>query len=467
MTTIQTFRNQRVRVDTAVTKSAGASVPWSREWFYFTLVIAGWCFTPLLRRLLDWHNGYYNPIQITSVIPFLLTMPLALVAFRSERIARLSPPFKLFAWVWVCSFGYGLLLAVALGNTSAAIYASIQYLVPMLVGIWIAGSDLGNLDLMRRLSTIILTAAGVVSLYGLVQFVEPSPWDALWINGGQYTSMGQPVPFGLRIFSTLNSAGPAADFFAIVILFALPFCRLSTPWIWPFMLGAGSALMLTLVRASWVALVVGVVVYMITTPRRFRTLPFIALYALALVFLVASLPGMLGAGSSDSDVVTSRIATLGDVNHDDSAVARSGEIQNSIEQALQNPIGQGLGTVGAASALSSNPSSPNGNNLDSGYLARLLELGWAGFAGYLFVVLGSLLTMVVSLLRPVPNLDPASRDVLVNVAAAAAVCAALVWADAAGDSHLGLDGLLFWIALGIGLRRRAPGLPLSGESIAK
>jgi putative inorganic carbon (HCO3(-)) transporter len=270
--------------------------------------------------------------------------------------------------------------------------------------------------------------------------------------------MGEPVPFGLRIFSTLNSTGPAADFFAMTIVFALPFCRLSTPWIWPFMMLAGSALMLTLVRASWVALIFGVVVYLLTSPRRFRTLPFIALYGAALFFLVASLPAFLGAGQ-DSDIITTRIATLGDVSHDSSALARTSEITDSIRQGLADPLGEGLGHVGSASALSANPSSASGNNLDSGYLARFLELGWLGFAGYLFVVLGSLAAMVAALMRGAITARGAeSRDVLVNVAVAAGICAALVWLDAAGDSHLGLDGLFFWMALGIGLRRRSPGL---------
>ena len=44
---------------------------WSLEWSYFVLVMLAWCFTPLLRRLIDWHNGFFNPVQITRAwIPF-------------------------------------------------------------------------------------------------------------------------------------------------------------------------------------------------------------------------------------------------------------------------------------------------------------------------------------------------------------------------------------------------------------
>ena len=59
-----------------------APQPWSLEWTYFSFVVAAWCFTPLLRRLLDYRQGAFNPIQITSLIPFALMIPFALVCFR-------------------------------------------------------------------------------------------------------------------------------------------------------------------------------------------------------------------------------------------------------------------------------------------------------------------------------------------------------------------------------------------------
>jgi putative inorganic carbon (HCO3(-)) transporter len=464
MTSAQSLRRPRFAGPSADSKRVAVSAAWSLEWFYFVLVIAGWCFTPLLRRLLDWHNGFYNPVQITSTIPFALTLPLALTAFRADRLARIAPTLKMFAWVWLATFGYGLLLAVAVGNTSAGVYESIQYLVPMLVGIWIAGADLDGVQLMGRLSRIAFPLGVVVAAYGIVQFAQPPAWDVLWIEGGQFTSMGDPVPFAMRIFSTLNSTGPAADFFAIGIIFALPFCRLKNVWVWPLMTLLGCALLLTLVREAWVALVIGLVVYLVISPARFRTLPFLALYGVLLAFLIAALPALLGAGQN-SDIITSRISTLGDVSHDDSALARSNEIQNSIQQGLANPIGRGLGQIGASAALSANPDTVSGNSLDSGYLARLLELGWAGFCGYVFVAVGSFVALVAALYR-------AKRDSTISIeaktiiATAGAMCAMLIWSDAASDVHLGLDGLLFWIALGIGLRRPAAPAPAPAARLA-
>jgi hypothetical protein len=422
---------------------------WTKDWIAFLVVMASWCFVPLVRRLLDYHNGFYNPIQITSVIPFLLTLALAIPAFQPAALKRLSPAFRIFAWVWLGSFAYGFLIAVVGGNLFAGAYSAVQFTAPMVVGIWLAGRDIDNAELARRVSGIVLVFAGIVAVYGLVQFVAPPPWDALWVIGGEFGSMGAPVPFGLRVFSTLNSSGPAADFFDLAIILALPLLGISLRkiWLWPLVTALGAALLLTLVRASWVGLVVGVVVYLVASPRRVRAVPFIAVIGIVLTLLVVSLPALLG-DTRNSDVVTSRLSTLTDVGHDASALARTQEIGDAIDQGLQNPVGDGLGTLGASSALSNNPTSIQGNNLDSGYLSRFLELGWLGFTGYLFVVVGGFAFMFFTAFR-----RDVSAETKVFVAMAAAMCAMLVWVDAAGDSHLGLDGLFFWIAMGIGLRR--------------
>ena len=53
-------------------------------------------------------------------------------------------PSSCSACVWVATFGYGLMLSVLKGNIAAGVYESVQYLVPMLAGLWLAGSDLDD-----------------------------------------------------------------------------------------------------------------------------------------------------------------------------------------------------------------------------------------------------------------------------------------------------------------------------------
>jgi putative inorganic carbon (HCO3(-)) transporter len=451
MTQAQTLRSRRIAIAEREVAAAPATPGrWSHEWSYFVLVVAAWCFTPLIRRLIDYHHGFFNPVQITSLIPFVMTVPLLFVALRRERLALLTPAFRLFMWVWIGAFTYGVLIAVANGNMLGAAFAAVQYVIPMIVGLWIAGQKIESGALARRLTAIILPFGSVVAVYGLAQWVSPPPWDVLWIEGGQFAAMGAPVPFMMRVFSTLNSAGPAADFFTQAILLSMPLLRFGKVWIWPFVTALGAALLLTLVREAWIALLFGVFVYLIVSPRRVKTVPVMLAFVVVFSALVAFLPSFLGAGR-DSDVVSARIATLGDVKNDTSAMDRTAEIQASIQETLGDPIGSGLGTIGAAAALSSNLSTEHGTVLDSGYLARLVEMGWLGFAGYIFVTIGGFVVMLRTIFRRRRGAIE-NTDYKIMLATAAAMCAALVWADAAGDAHLGIEGVFFWIAMGLGLR---------------
>jgi hypothetical protein len=421
---------------------------WSREWIYFALVVAAWSFTPLVRRLLDFRNGAFNPVQITSLIPFLMLLPLVLVCFKKERLERLTPAMRLLAAIWCGTFLYGFLTAAVSGSVSAAGFELVEYLVPVLAGVWLAGQGLAITETLRRLAVIFLPCAGIVAVYGVLQWIQPPPWDVLWVEGSHFAGADFPVPFGLRVFSTLNSPGTLADFMAVTMLLALPFLRLRSVWMWPLVAAMGAALMLTLVREAWVALLVGTVIYLIVSPGRFRALPSLAVFSVILALLVLNLPTLLGSGAN-ADVITSRISTFGDVGHDASALARETEISDALNAGLSNPIGIGLGAIGAAARLGSNAQTDLGSVLDSGYLARFVELGWLGFAGYAVVVIGGPLMMLYGLRRRGRDGGP-NEAALVAGATAFAIGAALAWGDAANDAHLGLEGFLFWIALGVG-----------------
>ena len=270
------------------------ALKWSREWSYFALIVIAWCFTPLVRRLIDYRAGAFNPVQITSLIPFVLLLPLVFVCFRGERLARLAPLLRWCAFAWLAMFAYGFAVAAIQGSVGAAAFEFIEYLVPMLGGLWLAGQDVPIDESFRRLSRIILPAAGVVALYGLVQWIQPPPWDALWVQGSDFISVGSPVPFAMRVFATLNSPGTAGDFFTLTIVLALPLLRLRNLHVWALVAALGAALLLTLVREAWVGLIVGTIVYLIVSPKRVIALPSLGIFAVLLVVLVSALPALLG-----------------------------------------------------------------------------------------------------------------------------------------------------------------------------
>lgn len=418
----------------------------SLEWIYFSCVIAAWCFTPFIRRLVDYGNGAFNPVQVTSLIPFVMLLPLVFLCFRKERVARIGGFFRFMSWLWVGVFSYGFLVAFAVGagSISAAAFTLVEYLVPMLAGIWLVGQGLPADACLRRISLVLLPCAGIVAFYGLIQWVQPPPWDVMWVRGANFQTVGLPEPFVMRVFSTLNSPGPAGDFIVITLLLMLPYLRFGRVWIWPLVSVLGVALLLTLVREAWIGLIVGTVAYLMASPRRLSAVPVLAGFALLMVALAIGVPPLLG--SRNADVITSRVSSMTDVSHDESALDRQDQIVAYLEKGVENPVGSGLGLAGAASKLGPN-ASVMGTIIDSGYLTRLLELGWLGTLGYLMVVLGGPLVLAQKLFGKESTAGAAAK---VAGSAAIAVCAFLAWGDAADEAHLGVQGFFFWVALGLG-----------------
>ncbi len=431
-----------------VTPAVAVRKRWPLEWFYFSATMIAWSFTPLLRRLIDYHNGFFNPVSIVSLLPFLLVIPLALPCLRKERLARIKGPLRAILLVWLGTFAYGFVISFVFGSPGAATFALVQYVVPAIAGVWVATQDLPAMTLLRRLCIAILPCAFLTALYGLAQWIDPPPWDVLWIEGSGFQSAFNPVPFGMRIFSSLNSPQPAADFWAMTMVLTFPFLRLRNVWTWPLLAALGSALLLTLVREAWVGLVIGVAIYLLLSPRRVSAFPALGIFAVILTVLVTALPAMLGSGPGGDSIAT-RITTLGDVSHDDSVIARQNEIRDAAEQGFDNPFGSGLGNIGAAARLGVAPASA-GTVLDSGYLSRFVELGWAGVLGYLCVTIGGPLYLGYRMFR---RSGATAQDLETKVAGAAAIaiCLVLAWGDAANDSHYGLDGIFFWLAIGVAI----------------
>ncbi|GAC1305552.1 MAG: hypothetical protein NVS2B3_01520 [Vulcanimicrobiaceae bacterium] len=445
----------RLGADFGLTRPRTLSlVRWSGEWIYFSAVLASWCFIPLLRRFLDWKSGSFSTQPILSLLPYLALLPLVWLCLQPSRMRKINRRFKFFALIWSITFGYGLAVGFANGNGSAASFAFMQYMFPMVLGFWFAGQPIDISIALRRATMLACVYGTIVAAYGVAQYISPAPWDVFWVVAANWTSSGPPLPYSLRIFSTLNSTGPCADFLALAIVLSLRFFRLRSVWILPVSAVLGAALMLTLVRATWIGLVAGVLVYILLSPRRLNAIPIIAIFGVLLAVSVFALPAYLGADNKAAAIVD-RMSTFGDINGDASAVARQNEIGQSFAHSLTNPVGEGLGTLGAGARLSSN-SDLLGENLDSGYLSRLLELGWLGFGGYCFVVFGGMISIVGAPRALGRRLDPEFCTV---AATAAAVAATLIWLDAAGDSHYGIDGLFFWVAMSAFAGHKTLGAP--------
>jgi len=83
--------------------------------------------------------------------------------------------------------------------------------------------------------------------------------------------------------------------------------------------------------------------------------------------------------------------------------------------------------------------------VDSGYLARFEEFGYLGFVCYLIVTVGAI---VIAIMRAIKaRSEAAPRVNAFAVAGAVAVIFAVM--DFAVDSHTSIDGVFFWIGVGL------------------
>jgi O-antigen ligase len=400
-------------------------------------LLALWAFSPELRRLADWPLGF-SALPVIAVIPLGATCLLALAVFR-RRLRRLDLGFAIAFWAWMLGFGFSLLVGEASGTKLAGIYDYLQFVAPLLVGVFILrfGGPRTQPDIANSLAWI----GAVVGVYGVFQYVSPPIWDALWVDLSGLSSIGQPVPFGLRVFSTLNSPGTCGAFLAIAVIFQLPYLgRGNTFWRLLAILSMMTALALTFVRSGWLALALGILVFVVLSPRRRSVL--VSLVGVGVVSAALVFASPLALGNTEFlDALTQRFSTFQNIQSDDSYADRQLQTQTALNAALSEPLGFGLGTVGTATKLGDHGST---TVLDNGFLSRFVEMGFVGGLFYLFTILVGLAVAFSAWVGS--RRDPMEASVLASCFAAQFATAGL---DLAGDSHVALSGVLFWIALGI------------------
>ena len=406
-----------------------------RSGAYLIVVLALWVFMPELRRLIDWRVGF-QAINVLSVVPLAALIPLAVGALR--RWSAVPAAMRIVAWLWLGAFAYGLVVAVTSGSAPAGAYTFAQFTLPLAAGLW-ASTIADPQNAYRRFAVAAVAFGAVSSLYAIVEYVALPPWDAYWMQNADIGSMGQPLPYQVRVFGTLNAPGPFADFAMIALLLAA---------------GAGmrplratlnvavivAAFALSSVRSAWVACVLGLATYVALSPRPLRTIAALGAVAAVAGAVVVSLPAIVG-DAHVNDALAQRASTLQDVGADESANDRERQIRDAWSDVQARPLGSGLGTVGTATKLST--ATQTATTLDSGYLSRLVEMGFPGFAGYVAAIA---VALGVTLRTLFSARDPRTRTL---AATSAAIQVALIGMDFSGEGHPGVLGMAAWTLAGL------------------
>ena len=384
-----------------------------------------WLLTPLLRRVFDLRYGFHATSSLL-LGPLLATAVAMLTVLSKRRMLRSTSyvPFLIAS----TALGYAFLIGLIRQSPLAAAYDVLTWAAPLMFGLHIALEWKHFPRHSRALLTCILYGLLVVSLYGIVQFVNPPIWDRAWVLNAEMQSVGAPVPFVIRVFSTLNAPGP----FSIMLVFSL-LLGVSAPQRWralPLALGL-VALVLTKGRSAWGAFVLGAVILQLRQP--IRSLPRQWLAVAVVIFLAAPVitqPRIMA-------VLTGRAASLGNVGDDQSFQARVVMTRDAIGTIMTEPVGVGLGKLGGASKLLTG--GKIGNALDSGPLEVFTLMGWIG--GTLYVM--ALIAIILPIVRKRRGLyEPVT-------AAGTAAVIALLAASFFGNIFTSVSGFYFWTAIGV------------------
>lgn len=263
----------------------------------------------------------------------------------------------------------------------------------------------------------VLTVTGLISaLYGIwQQLIGPQALADMGYEWNEHIRSAGPL---LRSFGTFNQPFPFGLFLMLVIIIgtaaalAEPDRLRSRLFLLAFpVLGVG--MVLSVVRASYIGAIVGLVLIGLLLYRRF--LGWLLVGSVVGGLVLAAMTAIFGTRVLSAFISSSSLED------------RGGHWTTNLPLILTQPIGQGLGTTGSSAAKVSagwNPAAPL-YQPDSNIIKILLELGPVGFACYTAIVL----LMVIPLMRMIPlTEDPLERGLIAGVIAATlAACVAALF----------------------------------------
>ena len=233
-------------------------------------------------------------------------------------------------------------------------------------------------------------------------------------------SFGNPEPFGIRVWSTLNSPGPfsIAMMAGLILLFTakskMRYVAAAVGYV---------SLLLSLDRTAWGAWGLAFIIFLalMRTAKKIRIIVLSVVIGFA-VFTIAASPPF-------ADIITPRLQTLSDIKGDGSFSERVDIYNRGIGPAVYQFYGYGLGREAHKDIF------------DSGILDMLLTLGWPGTILYLTGLFGLIaLTMTYKEGR---------ADLVLN--ASRAISVAIVATMIFSDALLQVTGVILWGLLGLAI----------------
>ncbi|BFT70967.1 hypothetical protein PAENIP36_24090 [Paenibacillus sp. P36] len=403
----------------------------SRRLIPYILLV--WVICPEIRRIQDWMEGTYHSVSLLSIAP-LLTSAVLIIPILAKFHQMESRIYKLLIYIAIVLL-YGCLIGVT-KNGSGTFYDLANYVIPLLLIPYAALSEFDNKALDRLIVAFSNTAI-LVAVYGIIQYIVVPPWDAFWMNHVEMTSIGHPFPLEIRVFSTLNSPGPAGMYMGTALAPMILEKKWRGPLGWIGIILVTVGLLVTLVRSAWVMLFIDIAIYTAVSAGRqkWKLIAQLTAVIAAMYVIIPKLPGAQG--------LIARLDTMTAIQDDHSYNERLDFFHTVFPMMFSKPQGLGLGSIGVGTKLSNGGALGEYGIFDNGFVAIFLTFGILG--GLLFLWALWLVTRYLLSQKHQPGGITAYGKLGLSALQGSIVC--LVFEN----GYTGLKGFLLWMVVGIGI----------------
>jgi hypothetical protein len=331
-----------------------------------------WFLAPLIRRIIDHESGYFTPGP-WHLVPLLVTS-ISLVTF-FQCLPKLNHKELVIFALPIAGIFYSFLIGLVNGLPVGKVIMELFSMVGSIsFGFYIYSHWQDYPGIRVSLEKTFLWGLICISAYGIFQFLAPPEWEAFLLNSefGNPT-FGRPVPYEIRVFSTMNSPQACACALSTALLVLI--ASRPSPLKLPALVFGALTLLLTLARTFWLGFLVGLLALIPFLKMRSQ------LRLISIVMIVAFFVVLVATDESFSEVISKRLESLIDTSDDVSLEARRGAFLNFFGLALTRVIGYGLA---GADVLTVDGFSAG----DNGLLYILVSLGLIGSFPY-FIGLSS------------------------------------------------------------------------------
>lgn len=313
-------------------------VSWDMMRFSATTHFSGcfvlFCLAPFLRRVVDGFAGYEpSGLMISGpLLALLVPAPRLLTSLSGGR--PIDPALRPILVCCACGF-LGMVLTLIEGDLMQAASGAVKWLAPPIYGIWLFGEARKETGFAEAAGTVAMLMFPILGLYGFYQYVDPPIWDRYWMTYTTIASIGQPEPFMVRVFSTMNAPAGYATFAAAGLLL-FGFRRRG----WVVLLAAAPSmlgLLLSMYRTAWIGLAIGVLIGLFH-PSTWRR-------ATMLLVTVPILGAIAISFTPAGEALEQRLQSFTSVSEDASGQERLSEYSDLLDADGGTLIGHGFGNV--------------------------------------------------------------------------------------------------------------------------